>query len=159
MLHYAIIPTHFFRQNKEKHLPKSVGVLGVLLFDNFQNFHGASLDTNAAGDALGNGILVLLNHDLHGAGFHALAAANTVLLIDHVYTGLRVLGDRVMLTAAHALTALNTGHGLCAAVFSYDFDAAQILMKLLIKGGGTSTHTFQASHALHIFLNSKLLHN
>ena len=131
-----------------------------LLFHDLQHFHGAVLDTDAAGDALGNRIFLLVNHDLHGAGLDTLAAADTVLLVDHVNTGLGVLGDGTVLTGLHALTALNADHGLCTAVLTgNDLDAGVIGMKFLIECFGAGTDTFQTSHTFHIFLHSELLHN
>ena len=37
-------------------------------------------------------------HNLHGAGFHALAALDAQLLVDHVNAGLGVLGDGLVFT-------------------------------------------------------------
>ena len=132
--------------------------IGNLLFDDFQNLHGASLDADAAGDALGGGVAFLLDHDLHGADFYALTARNTLLLVDHVNTGLGVLGDRLMLANFHALTALNADIGLCSIALGNDLDAGKIGIKFLIKCFGTSLHALQTSHTFGIFLNSELLH-
>ena len=129
-----------------------------LLFDDLQNLHGASLDTDAAGDALGNRILLLLNHDLHGADLNALAARNTQLLVDHVHAGLGVLSDRTLLTVLSALAALDADIGLCSVALGDDLDAAQIRVKFLIESVGTCTNALQTCHALLILLNSELLH-
>jgi hypothetical protein len=130
-----------------------------LLFDDLQDFHGAGLDTNAASDALGNRRLFLMYHDLHGAGLHTSAAANAQLLIDHVNTGLGVLGDRAVFTGLHALTALDTNHGLSTAVLAgNDLNAGIIGVELLIKCLGASLNALQAGHALGILLNGQLLH-
>ena len=59
----------------------------ILLFHNFQHFHGAGLDANAAGDTLGNGILGLVYHHLGGADLHTLAAADAVFLVNHINAG------------------------------------------------------------------------
>ena len=44
-----------------------------LLLDDLQDLDGAGLYADAAGDALGSDV-VFQHHDLHGAGFNALAA-------------------------------------------------------------------------------------
>ena len=131
----------------------------VLFLDDFQHFHGTGLGTDAAGDALGGRALALENDDLHGAGFHALAAADTVLLVDHVNTGLGILGDGIMLAGSHALAALNARIGLCAGSLRDNPDAAQILMKFLIKCLGTCPDTFQTGHALRVFFNREFFHD
>ena len=130
-----------------------------LLFDDLQNLHGADLDTDAAGDALGSGILGLHDHNLHGAGFHALTTADTQLLIDHEHTGLGILGDSTVLAGAHALTALDAGHRLGTGTLGDHLDAGQVLMEFLVESSGAGTNTFQTCHTLNIFLNSQLLHS
>ena len=131
----------------------------VLLFHDLQDLHGAGLDTDAAGDALGGGAVLGSDHDLHGADFHTLTAGGAELLVDHVNTGLGVLGNSTGFTDLSALAALDTDHGLSRAVLLYNLDAGQILMELLVKSGGASIDTLQASHALCTFFNNKLLHN
>ena len=131
----------------------------MLLFHDLQDLHGASLDTNAAGNALGSGAVLGSHHNLHGAGFNALAAGGAELLVDHVNTGLGILGDCASLTDLCALTALDADHGLCFALLIYDLDAGQILMELLIESGGTCVNTLQACHALAALFNTKLLHS
>ena len=128
-----------------------------LFFHDFQHFHGAGLGADAAGDALGGG--VLQNHDLHGACLHALAAGNTLLLIDHVNAGLGVLGNGLMLTGLHALAALDADRGFGTGTLGNDLDAGQIFVKFLVESLGTSADTLQACHTLDIFLNSKLFHS
>ena len=130
-----------------------------LLFHDLQHFHGANLGADAAGDALGSGTFGLHDHDLHGAGLHALAAADTQLLVDHVDTGLGILGDGTILADLHALAALDADNRLSTLTLGNNLDAGQILMKFLIESIGTSTDTFQTCHALGILLNSKLLHS
>jgi len=131
-----------------------------LLLHDLQDFHGAGLDTNAAGDALGNGVTFFMDHDLHGADLNALAAANAQLLIDHVHAGLGILGDGTVLTSLHALAALDADIGLGTAILAgNDLNAGIVRMELLIKGFGASLNALQAGHALYIFLNSELLHN
>ena len=127
-----------------------------LLFHDLQNFHGASLDTDAAGNALGSN--VLHDHDLHGADFDTLAAADTLLLIDHVHAGLGVLSDSLMLTDLHALAALNADVGLGTGALGHDLNAAQGNIIFLIESLGTGLDALQASHALGALLNSELLH-
>ena len=129
-----------------------------LLFDDLQNLHGASLDTDTTGDALGSRIAFLQNHNLHRADFHALTAGNALLLVDHVDTGLGILGNSFVFAHLHALTALDADIGLCSVALCYDADAGKIFVKFLIEGFGTSLNTLQASHTSFIFLNSELLH-
>ena len=130
-----------------------------LLFYDLQQFHGTSLDTDAAGDALGCRAVGLHHDDLHGTSLSALAAADAQLLIDHIHAGLGILGNSTVLTDLHALTAGDTGHRLSAGALCNNPDAAQIRMEFLIKGGGASTNTLQASHTFNILLNSKFLHS
>jgi hypothetical protein len=96
---------------------------------------------------------------MHGACFHALTAGNTLLFVDHVNTGLGVLGNGLMLTAAHALAALNADVGFCSIALGNDADAGQILIELLIECLGAGADTSQACHAFGILLNNELLHN
>ena len=130
-----------------------------LLLDDLQNFHGASLDTDAAGDALGDGIAFLVNHDLHGAHGNTGAAADTELLVDHVHTGLGILGDSAMLTSLHALTALDAGIDLgCAVLTLNDLDCGIIGTGLLIESLSTGLHALQTCHTFHVLLCNELLH-
>ena len=129
-----------------------------LFFDDFQHFHGAGLRADSAGDALGSRAFGLQDHYFHGAGFHALAAADAVLLVDHINAGLGILGNGIMLAGFHALAALNAHVGLCSGALGNNLYAAQVLIKFLIKGFGTSTDTFQAGHALHVFFYRELFH-
>ena len=130
-----------------------------LLLDDLQDLHGASLDTDAAGDTLSGRTVFGSDHNLHGANLNALAAGGTELLVDHVNTGLGILGDSTSLTDLCALTALDADHRLCFALLLYDLDAGQILMELLIESGGTCVNTLQACHALAALFNTKLLHS
>ena len=130
-----------------------------LLFDNLQDFHGAGLDTDAAGDALGSGTLGLHDHNLHGAGLDTLAATDTLLLVDHVNAGLGVLGDGFVLAGTHALATLDADIGLSSASLLNDLDAAQGDVIFLIECLGASLCTLQASHTLGILLNNEFLHN
>ena len=130
-----------------------------LLFHDLQDFHGASLDTDATSDALGGSALLCHNHNLHGADLNALAALDAQLLVDHVHAGLGVLSDSLMLTDLHALAALDADIGLGSIALGNDADAAQIFVELLIESFGASLNTLQASHTFRIFLNSELLHN
>ena len=130
-----------------------------LLFDDLQNFHGADLYADAAGDALGNGVAFLMYHDLHGADLDALAALDALLLIDHVNAGLGILGNGFMLAGFHALAALDADIGLSAGALGKNLDAGIVLMEFLVKSFGASTDALQACHALYIFLNGELLHN
>ena len=130
-----------------------------LLLDDLEDFHRACLDADAAGDALGSGILRLQDHNLHGAGLDALTATDALLLIDHVNASLRVLSNGFMLTDLCTLAALDTGHRLCTGTLCHDLNARQILVELLIKGVGASLHTLQTSHALSVLFNHEFLHN
>ena len=160
------------QKTRQKNLPRFINVdfkLDIvtkalqkyvkLLLNDLKNFHGASLDTDATGDALGGSALFSHNHDLHGAGLDALAALHAQLLIDHVNAGLGVLGDSTSLTDLSTLAALNADIGLSLTILaSNDLDAAQIRMELLVECIGASTDALQASHALYAFLNGKSLH-
>ena len=130
-----------------------------LFLHDLQHFHGAGLDTDAAGDALGGGAAFLEHDHVHGADLGALAAADALFLVDHVHAGLGVLGDGLVLTGAHTLAALNAGIGLCAGTLGNDADTALILVKFLIKSLGAGSDALQTCHALHIFLSNELLHS
>ena len=132
--------------------------LCCLLFHDLQDVHGAGLDTDAAGDALGSRILGLEDHDLGGADLDTLAAGNALLLIDHVHAGLGILSDSLVLTDLSALAALDADHGLCASALCDDLDAGQIRMEFFIERSGASLDTLQTSHTLCTFFNNKLLH-
>ena len=129
-----------------------------LLFDDLQDIHGASLDTDTAGNALRSRILGLEDHNLSGADLNTLAAGNTILLADHVHAGLGILSNSLMLTDLSALTTLDTNHGLSAGALCYDLDAGQIGMELFIECLGTSLDTLQTGHTLSTLFDNKLLH-
>ena len=135
-----------------------IRLLDLFLHD-FQQFHGAGLDADAAGNALGGGAAFLEHDHVHGAGFGALAAADALLLVDHVHAGLGVLGDGFVLTGTHTLAALNAGIGLGAGTLGHDADTTLLLVKFLIERLGTGGDALQTCHALHIFLSSELLHS
>ena len=143
---------------KEKAAAAAFSVKTQLLLDDLQDLHGAGLDADAAGDALGSGAVLGHNHDLHGADLDTLAAGNALLLVDHVNAGLGVLGDGLVLTDLHALAALNADIGLGGTVLLNDVDAAQGNVINLIESLGTGLDTLQASHAFCALLNSELLH-
>ena len=151
--------------NKQNFLPKKQPELSDcfyvdfhLLFDDLQDLHGASLDADAAGDALGSGATNRSDHNLHGADLCALTAGGAELLVDHVDTGLGILGNCTSFTDLCALAALNAGHGLCTVALRNNTNAGQVLVKFFVKSVGASTDTLQASHALYILFNSKLFH-
>ena len=150
----------FFRTLRIKKSSRTAGcfLLEKLLFDDLQNVHGAGLDTDAAGDALGSGILSLEDHDLGGADLNTLTAGNTLLLIDHVHTGLGILSNCLMLTNLSALATLDTDHGLGTGTLRNNLDAGKIRMELFIECLGASLDTLQASHTLSTLFNNKLLH-
>ena len=135
-----------------------IRLLDLFLHD-FQQFHRACFDADAAGNALGGGAAFLEHDHVHGAGFGALAAADALLLVDHVHAGLGVLGDGFVLTGTHTLAALNAGVGLGAGTLGHDADTALLLVKFLIERLGTGGDALQTCHALHIFLSSELLHS
>ena len=106
----------------------------LCLFD-LQDLHGTGLRANSAGDTLARVLLILsLDDQAEGTGLHALAAADTFLLIDHV-NALRVLGDRFLRTGFRALSALYAGHGLRrhAVLLHFDVDAGIVLAVSLVK--------------------------
>ena len=129
-----------------------------LLFHDLEDLHGACLNSDAASNALGGGLISRTYHNLHGADFSALTAGGAQLLIDHVNTGLGILGDRTGLADLGALTTLDASHRLGASALSNDLNAGQIGIKLLIEGHGASTDTLKASHAFAILFNDKFLH-
>ena len=129
-----------------------------LLLDDLQNLHGAGLDTDAAGDALGGGAGLVLDHDLEGAGLDALAAVGAELLVDHVHTGLGVLGDGTGLTGLGAQTALGADHGLGSGLGLVDLDAGLGDFVDLVDCLGASLDTLQAGHTLGTLLDGQLLH-
>ena len=127
--------------------------------DDLQNFHGACLSTDAAGDALGSRAAFLQNHDLHGASLNALTTGNAQLLVDHVDTGLGVLSDSTSLTDLHALATLDADHGLgIASLVGANLNAAESNIEFLIECLRTGLYALQTSHALLILLNGKLFH-
>ena len=149
----------FFLKQKNAHGKPWAFIGKCLLFDDLQHFHGASLHADAAGNTLGGSAFFCHNHDLHGAGFHALAALDAQLLVDHVHAGLGVLGDGAGFADLGALTALDADVGLGFAVLAFDdLDAAQGDIIGLIECFGAGLNTLQASHTSFIFLNSELLH-
>ena len=106
-----------------------------------QNLHGAYLDADAAGDALGSGSHAgLANHDPEGASLFALAAADAELLVDHVDAGLGILGNGALLASSNTRTALDAGHGANLTGTLYDLNAGLILMEFLIEGLRASTN-------------------
>ncbi len=125
-----------------------------------QDLHGAYLDADAAGDALGSGSHAgLTNHDPEGAGSLALAAADAELLVDHVHAGLGVLGNGTLFAGSYALAALDAGHGTDLAGTLNDLHTGLVLVEFLVEGLGASTDTFQTSHALGALFHCKLFHN
>ena len=114
---------------------------------NFQHVHGAGLDADAAGDALGSSRhLRLVHQNAEGTGSLALAAADAELLVDHIDTGLGILSDGTLLAGLGALAALDTGHGANLAGTLNDLDTGLIRMELLMESLGTGADALQASH-------------
>ena len=129
-----------------------------LLLDDLQDLHGAGLDADAAGDALGSGGVLVLDDQAEGAGLGALAAAGAELLADHVNAGLGVLGDGTVGASFGAQTALGADLGLGSALALHDLDAGLGDIILLVESLGASLDTLQAGHALGAFLDRQLLH-
>ena len=131
----------------------------ILLFDDFQDLHGADLDTDAAGDALGSsGTLVVGDHQTEGAGLGTLAAAGAELLADHVHAGLGVLGDGTVGAGLGTQTALGADLGLGSTLTLHDLDAGLGDIVDLVESLRASLDTLQAGHALGTLLDGKLLH-
>ena len=116
-----------------------------LFFLHSQDAHGTRLRADAAGNALAGGLgLRGHDHNVHGAGLHALAAADTLLLVDHVHA-LGILGDGALGAGAGALAAHDAAVDLRLAVrLGGDADAAQIGVKLFVKSFRTRSYTGQA---------------
>ena len=129
-----------------------------LLLHDLQDLHGAGLDADTAGNALGGGANLGLHHNMHGADLDALAAGGAELLIDHEHTGLGILGDGAGFAGLCTLAALDAGHGLGLLVLVDDLDAGKIRIKGFIESIGTGTDALQASHALCSLFNRQLLH-
>ena len=129
-----------------------------LLLDDLQDLHGAGLDADAAGDALGSGGVVILDDQAEGAGLGALAAAGAQLLADHVNAGLGILGDGTVGAGLGAQTALGADLGLGSALALHDLDAGLGDIVLLVECFGASLDTLQAGHALGALLDGQLLH-
>ena len=127
-----------------------------LLLDDLQQIHRAGLGADAAGDALGGGVAE--GHHLHGTDFDALAAGGAELFVNHVNAGFGVLGDGVVGTGAGALAALYAGLDLRLAVVVHDADAALVLVKHLVEGFGTRSHTGQTRHTGYALLDGYLFH-
>ena len=142
---YCASSAVFCKQGEALPLPYCIQ---ILLFDDFQNTHGAGLGADAAGDALGSGTLSRLNHNLHGANLYALTAGGTQLLIDHVHTGLGVLCNCTGLANLSAFAALDAGHRLGTAALCHHLNGTQVRIKGLIECSRASADTFQTSHTL-----------
>ncbi len=129
-----------------------------LLLDDLQDLHGAGLDADAAGDALGSRSVLVLDDQAEGAGLGALAAAGAELLADHVNAGLGVLGDGTVGASLGAQTALGADLGLGSALALHDLDAGLGDIILLVESLGASLDALQAGHALGALLDGQLLH-
>ena len=131
---------------------------GYLLLDDLQDLHGAGLDADAAGDALGSGGVLVLDDQTEGAGLGTLAAGSAELLVDHVHAGLGVLGDGAVGAGLGTQTALGADLGLGSALALHDLDAGLGDVILLVESLGASLNTLQAGHALGALLDGQLLH-
>ena len=109
--------------------------MGGLFFLHREDAHGAGLGADTAGNALaGLAHFGGQDHHMHGAGFHALAAAYALLFVNHVHA-LGVLTDGFLGADPGAFAAHDAAHDLGFAVgLGGDADAAEIGIKLLIKG-------------------------
>ena len=129
-----------------------------LLLDDLQDLHGAGLDADAAGDALGSGGVLVGDDQTEGAGLGALAAAGAELLVDHVHAGLGILGDGTIGAGLGAQTALGADLGLGSALALHDLDAGLGDIVLLVESLGASLDALQAGHALGALFDGQLLH-
>ena len=129
-----------------------------LFLHNLQDFHGAGLHANAAGDALGGGALLGGYHNLHGTYLYALTAGGTQLLVDHVNAGLGILGDGTGLANLGTFATLDAGHGLDRIALLHNLDAGKVLVEFLVESVGAGTDALQASHALGTLFDGKFLH-
>jgi len=130
-----------------------------LLLNDLQDLHGASLGADTAGDTLGGGAFSRSDHNLHGADLYTLTAGGAELLVDHVNTGLGILGDCASFANLGTLTALDADHRLGSVALGYDSDAGQIFIEFLVECVGASANALQASHTFGTFFNSELLHS
>ena len=142
-------------ENGQPKLP----ILVMLFLDDFKDVHGTSLNADAASNTLTGGAAFFHDHDLHGTCFHALAAGNAELLIDHVNAGLGILGDGALFAGLFTLSALDAGHRLCTGSLGHDLDAGIIRMEFLVKSIGASLDAFQTSHTFRTLFNHEFLHN
>ena len=74
------------------------------------------------------------------------------------HAGLRILGDRTVLTGRSTLAALDAGHRADLAVALNDLQAGLVLMELFIKCGRAGADALQTCHARNILLDEKFLH-
>ena len=131
---------------------------GDLLLNNLEDLHGAGLYADTAGNALGGGLADRSDHNLHGADLCTLTAGGTQLLVNHVNTGLGILGDSTELADLGALAALDAGHRLGTVALGNDLNAGKIRIKLLVEGHGTCPDALKTCHAFTVLFNGKLLH-
>ena len=103
-----------------------------LFFNDFQQLHGAGLNTDAAGGAFA-GIRdgLVLDDEAEGTRFNAFSAAGAELAADHP-DALGVLGDRAVGTDLGALAALDTGHGTDVLAALNDLQSGLIGVEFLI---------------------------
>ena len=110
-----------------------IGIMQMPLFSalyDLQDALRAGLRADTAGDALRRSFaLGSLDHDMHRADFHALAAAGAFLLVDDPDT-LLVLGDRLLRAVPCALAAHNAGVRCRLAVLA-DHDANAGLLRIV----------------------------
>ena len=129
----------------------------LLGFHNFQAIHGACLDAFAAHDALGRGLAFNHDHQVQGAGLHAVAALDAQLLIRHP-DALGVLGDGFVGAGLGALAALNAGGGNGLTLLFHNLDARLEFVDLFVESHGAFHYAADAAHAFIFFDATQTLH-
>jgi len=121
-----------------------------LFVNDLEDFHRAGLCADTAGDALGCVFDVGgLCHCLSGADIDALAASDTLFLVDHVNARLLILLDSFMLTDVHTLAALETYEGLNGTVLlGADPDVGESDVESLVVGLSAGGSACETCHAL-----------
>ena len=125
--------------------------------DDLEDFHGTCLGADAAGDALGSGLLGDLDQHMEGTYLGALAALGAELLVDGV-NALGVLGDGAGFAGLGALAALDADHGLGGAVLLDNLDAGLIGMEVLVESVGAGLDASQAGHTFTTLFDCQLFH-
>ena len=134
-----------------------IRLLDLFLHD-FQQFHRACFDADAAGNALGGKFARLcLDHQAEGTGLDTLAAAAAELFVDGV-DALRILRDGAVGTCFCAFAALNAEHRLGSPFAVDDLKAGLGGIKFFVEGIGTGTDALQTGHALDALFRGEFFH-